>query len=208
MEIDIKQILLQILNFGVLFFILAKFLFRPILDIIDKRSTKIEEGLALAERNKKAQEQIEHKSNELLEKAEKKGALLIEQARKESKELGKQLLESAKLESEKTISKQQATFLEHMRDEERQFKSRVTDLVLTTTQKVLTDSLSPKEVKLITKKEIENSAYLDSSFQCITDSTAATSDASRAMKRPNLRPPPPAPSRKIINVTMKQTLVR
>ncbi len=154
MEIDVKQILVQALNFGVLFFILAKFLFRPILDILDKRSRKIEEGLALSESNKKAQEQIEVKSQKILEKAEQKGAQLIEKARFESKELGKQLLETAKLESEKLISKQRASFLEHMQDEERQFKSRLTDLVVSTTQKILSDSLSPQEVKLITKKEI------------------------------------------------------
>lgn len=154
MEIDIKQILLQILNFGVLFFVLAKFLFRPILGILDKRSAKIEEGLALAASNQKAQEQIEIKSKQILEKAEQKGAQLIESARHESKELGKQLIEQAKLESQKTIEKQHTSFLEHMQDEERQFKSRVTSLVLTTTQKILTDSLSPADVKLITKKEI------------------------------------------------------
>ena len=154
MEIDIKQILLQILNFGVLFFILAKFLFRPILDVLDKRAAKIEEGLALAESNKKAQEQIEVKSKAILDKAEQKGVHLIEEARRESKELGKQLVEQAKVESEKVILKQQAAFMEHMQDEERQFKSRVADLVVTTTQKVLTDSLTAQEVKQITKKEI------------------------------------------------------
>jgi F-type H+-transporting ATPase subunit b len=154
MEIDIKQILVQALNFGVLFFILAKFLFRPILDILDKRSRKIEEGLELAELNKKAQEQIEVKSQKVLDKAEQKGAELIESARRESKELGRQLIETAKLESEKVISKQQASFLEHMQNEERQFKNRVTELVVSTTQKVLGDTLSPKDVKLITKKEI------------------------------------------------------
>ncbi len=154
MEIDIKQILLQVLNFGVLFFILTKFLFRPILKILDKRSQKIEEGLALAESNKKAQEQIELKSNQILEKAEKKGAQLIDAARKESKELNKQLLEEAKVESEKLIQKQQASFLEHMQDEERKFKSRVSDLVLNTTQKLLGDSLSAKDIETITKKEI------------------------------------------------------
>jgi F-type H+-transporting ATPase subunit b len=154
MEIDIKQILLQVLNFGVLFFILTKFLFKPILKVLDKRSAKIEEGLALAESNKKAQEQIEQRSKQILDKAEKKGAELIDAARKESKELGKQLIEEAKAESAKVIEKQQASFIEHMQDEDRKFKSRVSDLVLTTTQKVLSESLTEADIKAITKKEI------------------------------------------------------
>lgn len=154
MEIDIKQILLQILNFGVLFYVLTRFLFRPVLKILDDRAAKIADGLALAEKNKKAQEEIEKKSNEILKKADRKASEIIEVARGESKELGKQMLENAKSESEKAIEKQQAAFLERMRDEERAFKARVSELVATTTQKVLADSLSASDIKTITKKEI------------------------------------------------------
>jgi F-type H+-transporting ATPase subunit b len=154
MEIEIKQILLQILNFGILFFVLVKFLFRPILKILDTRSQRIAEGLALAEKNRQAQEEIEKKSNEVMKKAEKKASMIVDEARRESKELGKQMIEQAKVEAQKTVDKQQAAFMERMHDEENQFKARVADLVSTTTQKVLADSLTASDIKAITKKEI------------------------------------------------------
>lgn len=154
MEIDLKQILLQILNFGVLFFILAKFLFRPIMKILDERSEKIREGLALTEKNREAEERIEKKSKEILGKAEKQSAKIIETARTESKQLGKELIQTAKAEAEKVVAREHAAFMERMADEERNFRSRVSELVATTTKKVLSDSLSDAEVKKITRVEI------------------------------------------------------
>lgn len=154
MEIDIKQILLQVFNFGILFFILAKFLFRPILKILDERSRKIAEGLALTEKNKDAEARIEKKSAEVLGKAERQAAKIIEEARRESKELGKALVAEAKAEAEKVVVREQSAFIERMADEERQFKARVSDLVATTTSRVLADSLTGAEIKKITKKEV------------------------------------------------------
>jgi len=89
-----------------------------------------------------------------MKKAERKAASLIEEARKESKELGKELIEQAKVEAEKVVAKQQSSFMDRMADEERQFKARVSDLVATATQKVLSDTLSASDIKNITKKEI------------------------------------------------------
>ena len=154
MEIDIKQILLQALNFGVLFFILAKFLFRPILKILDERAQKIAEGLALTEKNKEAEMRIKKKSEEVLARAERQAAKIIEDARKESKELGKSIVADAKSEAEKVVEREQSAFMERMADEERQFKVRVTNLVANTTSRVLADSLTVAEIKKITKKEV------------------------------------------------------
>jgi len=154
MEIDIRQILLQILNFGVLFAVLAKFLFRPILKILDERSGKIAEGLATADKNREAEEKLEKKSAEVLKKAEVQASKLLDEARLKSQKLAKDLATEARVEAQKAGEQEREAQKARLEDEARQFKSRMANLVATATKQVLTDSLSAGDIEKITKKEL------------------------------------------------------
>ena len=101
MEIDVRQIVLQALNFGILFAILAKFLFKPLLKILDERANTIQKGLQAAEKSMKDQESLEERARQEHIKAEKRAAAIIDKARAESKELGKQIVEEARAEAQK-----------------------------------------------------------------------------------------------------------
>lgn len=155
MEIEVKQILFQLLNFGILFFVLVKFLFRPILDILEARSNRIAEGLAAAEHNLKEAEKLEAKKAEEMTKAEKKASAIIAAAREESKKMGEELLKEAKTEAVKIREKDEAEFVARLNAIESEMKSRMADLVVTTTKKVLADSLSATSIKEIAAKEIK-----------------------------------------------------
>lgn len=155
MEIEVKQILFQMLNFGILFFVLVKFLFRPILDILEARSTRIAEGLAAAEHNLQETEKLEAKKAEEMAKAEKKATAIIAAAREESKKMSEDLLREAKAEAAKMRVKEEAEFVAKLSAIEGEMKSRMADLVVTTTKKVLSDSLSAGSIKEIAAKEIK-----------------------------------------------------
>lgn len=154
MDIDVRQILLQMLNFGVLFFVLAKFLFRPVQKILDERGNKIAEGLAQAEANKLAEQALEQKSATVLKKAEAEAAKILEKTRQEGKKLAKELAETARTEAATIRDKEHVAFLERLADEERAFKSRLYSLVSLSTKQVLVDSLSTADINKITKKEL------------------------------------------------------
>jgi len=58
MEIRWYQLLFQIVNFGILIFLLNRFLYRPILKIVEDRNKKIEDSLKAAEATLKEKEKI------------------------------------------------------------------------------------------------------------------------------------------------------
>lgn len=155
MEIEVRQILFQMLNFGVLLFVLVKFLFRPILDVLDTRANRITEGLAAAEKSLREQEQLEIKKAEEMAKAEKKASAIIASAREESKKLAAELLKEAKAETEKMRIKDEANFMSKLDSLEKDMQSRMADLVIATTKKSLLDSLSASSIKEITQKELK-----------------------------------------------------
>lgn len=154
MDIEIKQILLQLLNFGILVVVLGKFLFKPILNILDARSKKIADGMAAAEKSLKATAELEKKQTEKLAEASKKAAAILSEAKAESKKLGAALIEEAKAASARELEKQKELFHKELASEEAALKGRIATLVVETTKAVLKDTLKPEELKSITAKEI------------------------------------------------------
>lgn len=152
MEIELNQIIFQALNFGILLFVLTKFLYKPILKILDDRSDRIDKGLKAAEKSLAEAAMLEEKKAEAIKKAEKKAAEIISSAREESKKLGAELIAAAKIESEKVVSKHEAEFMERAHNLEKEMQKRVSDLVVATTKKALADSLSDREIKAINSK--------------------------------------------------------
>lgn len=154
MEIDIKQVLLQLLNFGILVVLFSKFMFNPIIKILDTRAKKISDGQAAAEKSLKLAADQEKKQSEKLAEASKKAAAIIAEAKAESKKLGVDLITEAKSIAAAELLKQKDTFNKELASLETQMKNRIAALVVETTKSVLSDSLRPSDLKTITASEI------------------------------------------------------
>ncbi len=154
MEIDIKQVLLQLLNFGILVVVFTRFMFKPILKILDARSKKIADGQAAAEKSLKATAELEKKQADKLAQASKTAAGIIAEAKAESKKMGEELIAQAKSVAAVELGKQKEAFQKELQNEELSLKKRVATLVVETTKAVLSDTLKPADLKAITAKEL------------------------------------------------------
>lgn len=76
--IDWKLMLAQAVNFAVVLFVLERFLYRPVLKMIDERRKKIEQGVKDAEFASHELQKAETKAHEIISKAdiEARGTLL------------------------------------------------------------------------------------------------------------------------------------
>ena len=71
MEIRWYQLLFQVINFGLLIFVLNRFLYRPILKIVEQRNKKIEDSIRAAEATLKEKEKIAEIKKQVVAEAEK-----------------------------------------------------------------------------------------------------------------------------------------
>ncbi len=153
--IDWKLLLAQGVNFLVLFFVLKRFAYKPMLDALERRTARIEKGLLDAEAAK-----------ERLEEAAAKEAAILGQAR----ETAKQIVADAEIAAEKRgerivdeVEKKAAQFLEeakkHARQERdslfREAKREIAALVLLATEKVLREKLSGSTDEELAKRFLE-----------------------------------------------------
>lgn len=105
MEINIGQVLFQALNFGVILFVLTKFLYKPLMKLLDERAKKINDGLAAAEKNMASAAEAEKSVKAELAKAKKMGTTIISDAEKEAKVKGDKIIEDAKAKAKGEASK-------------------------------------------------------------------------------------------------------
>lgn len=160
MSIQWYQLLFQIINFGILILVLKKFLYQPIITIINQRNKKIEDSIKAAEANLKEKAKIEAIKKQAVIEAEKEAVLIVEAARKESDKTGKQILLAARVEAEAEVDKKLKLLTEKLAEQENQITGRITDLVIKATQSVLSNSLSANQQKAIIDSEIKKLAKL------------------------------------------------
>src|SRR3989304_8718513 len=130
MEIRWYQLLFQIVNFGILIFLLNRFLYRPILKIIEDRNKKIEDSLKAAETTLKEKEKINERKKQAVAEAEKEAVKIVEAAKHQADLSGKQILSQAQEEAEAAVTKKMELLNDKLAQEEKRLESRVADLVI------------------------------------------------------------------------------
>ncbi|OGV93494.1 ATP synthase F0 subunit B [Microgenomates group bacterium RIFCSPLOWO2_01_FULL_47_10] len=156
MEINLQQFLLQVVNFAVIFLVLAKFVYRPILKILDERANKINEGLIAAEKSLDSQIRIEETKKKELIKAQKEAALILEEATSKAETMAKDIVDQAKTEAQKAVQNEEKQLMNRLEKEEKRLKGEIAGLVIASTKSLLQTSLTPAIQKEIIKKQIND----------------------------------------------------
>lgn len=147
--IDFKILLAQIINFLLLLLILRKFLYGPIVGMLDKRKKSIEEGLKNAEDARlaveKAQEDYEQKISAAVKEADK----ILTEAKNQAKNEAEQIVSAANKNSTEMIEKTKKQIETEKTRIISEAKRDLADLVIRATEKIIAkepDKNSVKEV--------------------------------------------------------------
>lgn len=140
--IESTFLIMQLISFGILAFVLYRFMIKPVLGTVDERRTKIEAGLKYAEEMQAKLTAAQQATDTQLREAQQKAQQIIAEAQKAAKEFGDKQQKDAIEKANGLLAKaQQAIELEHkkMLADARQEIAR---LVVTTTERVLAKKLS------------------------------------------------------------------
>lgn len=146
----------QIVNFLILLFLLKKFLYGPILKVLETRKQKIEQSLKNAEEIERKLAETNEQIDKMMIKASDEVQKMMDQAKKEialMKEEGKQ-------EAEQQVALMFQRGEESLRMEKEkmlaQAKDHVGDLAIAIFYKLTGKSLSKEEQRKLAEKEIKN----------------------------------------------------
>lgn len=133
-----------LLAFLIVFFILKKFAWKPILQSLDEREKTIADSLATAEKMKAEMAQFRSENEALLAKAREERGQMLKEARDTKDRIIGEAKEQAKTEASKIISDAQSAIQQQKMAALTDVKNQVGQLVIEVAQKVLRRELGDK----------------------------------------------------------------
>lgn len=141
--IDWKLLLAQIVNFLILLSILYFFLYKPILDILEKRRQKVEQSVKDA--NKIAEDKIacEKQTAEKLSDAQKKANQILASAERQASDLKNQAKTDAQSEADRIFEKNQQNLVDQKQKMQKEVQGQAENLAFELSEKILREKINP-----------------------------------------------------------------
>ncbi|HZI69493.1 MAG: F0F1 ATP synthase subunit B [Ginsengibacter sp.] len=141
----IGLIIWTLIAFGIVFFILAKYAWKPILKSLDAREKNISDSILSAENMKKEMAQMQSENEALLEKAREERSQMMREAKEMRDKIIQDAKEQARKETNKIVADAQSVINQQKMAAITDLKNQVGNLVLEVSEKVLRRELNNKE---------------------------------------------------------------
>ncbi len=161
LDLNISTILLQMANFLILAFVLYRFLFRPLQNVLNKREEQITKAIDEAQKAKQeaneTREQYEEKSNNIdaeIAARKNEARIVIERTRQQMLRDVQTQIKELKNQTEDTIEKLQQESIQH-------HKEQIGDMAAQFSRGILSDFMSEQMEEKFRQKFLEKIDALD-----------------------------------------------
>ncbi len=152
--INTKLFIAQLVNFAILFFVLKKFVYQPLLQVLEERKKKIEKGIKSAEQAERKLAEISEKEKKILEKAQEKAQKILLEAERKAEENRRLATEETTTEINKMMKKADEEIEKKKEQMLTDLKKDLAQLVVSATEKVLVQKIDEKSDEKIIDKAI------------------------------------------------------
>ncbi len=142
--INVGFLLAQILNFGLLFFLLGTFLWNPLMNMLDNRAIKIQKGLEDAAKAANERRNAEAEAEKILAAARADAARVVEEARARGEEVARGVESTARSEAETIRTDARARATEERDRQLADVRTQVAAISVALAQRLIGDSLDEK----------------------------------------------------------------
>lgn len=144
-----KSLIIQTINFGLLLFLLAKLLYRPLVGKMDERAQAIRKSLdeAQAARAEAQREREEHAAK--VQAAHAEAQAIRAAALKEAAEEQRRLVEAARAEAARMVESARAELSQDVRRAKQELRQEVSDLAISVAEQLIKKSLRGEDHRRI-----------------------------------------------------------
>jgi len=147
---------MQMVNFGILLFLLNKFLFRPLGAFLKKRETIIQDNLDQAEQSRIETETQLEEQKAAVQKAYKDAKEIRESAKEATEKEKIAIIKETKNESEKMLSQAKTEIQTSIESAKNQLSSHVGLLAVDLSEKIMRKKLDNRDQEIIIKEYLES----------------------------------------------------
>ncbi|MBU1039409.1 F0F1 ATP synthase subunit B [Patescibacteria group bacterium] len=135
--IDWKLLVAQIVNFLVIMAVLYKFVYKPLMDFLNKRQDRISSSLEQTRQMEENLKQLEAKKEEMIIEAKKQSQLIISQAEKEAVDKGREVMIKVKQEAALAIESARQAFATEQQTQIQVLRQQAAKLVTSALAKIV-----------------------------------------------------------------------
>jgi F-type H+-transporting ATPase subunit b len=140
--VDWKLLLAQAVNFAVLFWVLRRFAYQPMLDFLEQRSARIEQGLKDAEAAQAKLREMETKEQAVLTEARSEAKNIIALAEGSAKKRDAEHMVATEAKVQRLLAEAQTKIQEEKDKVMGEAKTEIGELVLLSVEKILREIIS------------------------------------------------------------------
>lgn len=145
----------QIVNFLIVLYLLKRFLYKPVLEMLKNREDSIREGLSKAEEARLLLEKTKEEEREVIRKAKVEAEKLIANAKDQSLALVKEAEKETKRQAEKILNEARSKIEYETKQVETRLMSNVSAIALKLLEKSAKQLFSEKEQEQVVKRALK-----------------------------------------------------
>jgi F-type H+-transporting ATPase subunit b len=150
-----KLFVAQLVNFSVVLFVMWKWVYKPLVRMLDERAKKIEQGLRDAEASASAKQAAQNEKDAVVLDARKQAKVILEQAMADAEKQRVEAVGRAKQEVERVV----LLGKENIRAEREKLvadvKAELADLVVLAAERVLREKIDAKKDEKLIKESVK-----------------------------------------------------
>jgi F-type H+-transporting ATPase subunit b len=139
----------QLVNFGILIWLLTRYLYQPVLNMLNERTRRVQESLKEAEQVKEQLARANQDYDAKLAQARQESAAILAQAQERAKTQEQEILAQARQEADRIRSDAREQAVQERDQLLRDLKNQMAELVTMTASRVLGEELKSNHDKLI-----------------------------------------------------------
>jgi len=142
-------------SFAILLFLLKRFAFPAITEMLDARERTIAQNLAKAEQARKDAEQLLAEYKAKLKAAQQEATAMLDQARKQGQQLADETQRRVKEETDRALAASRDEMARERLRLSKELREQAVDLVLAATERLISRNLTDADSKRLVKEAIE-----------------------------------------------------
>lgn len=152
--VDWRLLLAQLANFAILFYLLRRFAYKPVLRALDARRERIESAEEKARHVEEQTLALEEEKDEILESARKQSSEIIEEAKVDAKKQQERIVAQAHREKEKIEEEGRKQVMRERDSLRRELKEEMGDVVAIAVRKTVSDFADEQITKQLTDEAL------------------------------------------------------
>lgn len=146
----------QLINFGIVLFILWKWVFTPVTKALQARTAKIEKSLADAENIEKDKAEFQQWKQEQLVKAHQEASAIVTKAQSEANQAKDAAVHQTKEEQQKLVEQARRQIEQEKNHQLQSAKAELADLVTNATEIIIKQKLDSKKDEELIKEMLKS----------------------------------------------------